>query len=706
MNKSSVFKEWLAKVLSGLDAMSTLTSPSLVSPPTSCTLNSLCRQVEETQSNGEKHRSITSHSMDMLSSSSVHHHCNNGDDDRETSGIQKQEYLSMVESHHSYRSVMEQDCDEEMTDFESEADYEEIDSESMVVSENNASLDVTMTTTTIAYSTSNLPAETVISHEQQLLPKRNKRKNFKPRNILCADDEVDDVLVHSGQNKVREICDSDVDENTQLDSYETHIALNLSEFSTKDTKISAPSIAASKSRRKPMIAPQRRFVPYPNAMRANAGAPMDLSYSSRDDEVSRPTDNESGEDATEPSGHEYHPHSIYSITKEIDSPQKSFQPKHISSSSNNNNSGHKLYPRHEQLFNYHENETVSQAESCNSERLQCISPTSQNNTVNNGRCSPINYPHRSGPNVLTPEQLNQQYLMNHHLVQNHLNHQQGTDASTMKEYAENTMKELLSIYGLNSSDMAETITRNVPMANFSSGKILETLSLKHLPNAQIHVDPSYMPPISPSQISTRPCTPLSPQQKSSSGPVTAHMLAAAQGTSPQFLNQHGDHQSSVMYESIRHKMTDSMAKLAGLSSSPIMGNPRMLLPQNMATILTLAALQEQRQQGGKGTGHGTSSPSHDPNKTPGVTPTIDWTAEDREIEVTLACLMSEGRGPPVSRFMVCGVPGSFKVSKRDWLIIGYQMVKGSASLEATLEMATDSACLCFSMDGNKRETFD
>ncbi|CAG2058118.1 unnamed protein product, partial [Timema podura] len=149
-----------------------------------------------------------------------------------------------------------------------------------------------------------------------------------------------------------------------------------------------------------------------------------------------------------------------------------------------------------------------------------------------------------------------------------------------------------------------------------TGKILETLSLKHLPNAQIHVDPSYLPPISPSQISTRPCTPLSPQQKSSSGPVTAHMLAAAQGTSPQFLNQHGDHQSSVMYESIRHKMTDSMAKLAGLSSSPIMGNPRMLLPQNMATILTLAALQEQRQQGGKGTGHGTSSPSHDPNKTP------------------------------------------------------------------------------------------
>lgn len=46
-----------------------------------------------------------------------------------------------------------------------------------------------------------------------------------------------------------------------------------------------------------------------------------------------------------------------------------------------------------------------------------------------------------------------------------------TDASTMKLYAERTMKELLSIYGLN--DMAETIANNVPLSNFSPGKILE-----------------------------------------------------------------------------------------------------------------------------------------------------------------------------------------------------------------------------------------
>lgn len=42
------------------------------------------------------------------------------------------------------------------------------------------------------------------------------------------------------------------------------------------------------------------------------------------------------------------------------------------------------------------------------------------------------------------------------------------DASAMREYAESTMKELLGIYGLN--DLAESITKHVPIANFASGK--------------------------------------------------------------------------------------------------------------------------------------------------------------------------------------------------------------------------------------------
>lgn len=42
------------------------------------------------------------------------------------------------------------------------------------------------------------------------------------------------------------------------------------------------------------------------------------------------------------------------------------------------------------------------------------------------------------------------------------------DAPTMKDYAESTVKELLGLYGIN--DMAESITKDVPLPNFSSGK--------------------------------------------------------------------------------------------------------------------------------------------------------------------------------------------------------------------------------------------
>jgi len=44
------------------------------------------------------------------------------------------------------------------------------------------------------------------------------------------------------------------------------------------------------------------------------------------------------------------------------------------------------------------------------------------------------------------------------------------EANAMKKYAENTMRELLSIYGLNSNEMPESITKSVDLANFSAGK--------------------------------------------------------------------------------------------------------------------------------------------------------------------------------------------------------------------------------------------
>ncbi|XP_063220399.1 zinc finger protein castor homolog 1 isoform X2 [Bacillus rossius redtenbacheri] len=194
---------------------------------------------------------------------------------------------------------------------------------------------------------------------------------------------------------------------------------------------------------------------------------------------------------------------------------------------------------------------------------------------------------RAAPLVLTPEQLNRQF------------HAPPADASAMKEYAESTMKELFSIYGLNSPDVAEAITEHVPIANFSSGKILESLSTRHLAGA--HLQGGSHPPSPPSQPPTPPRTPHSPAGKSSGSPGAGQQMAAQGGAGVSYQMsyhahghvQHGDSQAAAIYESIRHKMADSMVKLAGLPPNSLLGNPRAMLPQSMATMLTLAALQEQ-----------------------------------------------------------------------------------------------------------------
>jgi len=51
----------------------------------------------------------------------------------------------------------------------------------------------------------------------------------------------------------------------------------------------------------------------------------------------------------------------------------------------------------------------------------------------------------------------------------HHQHHQPHEATDLKEYAQNTVRELLEIYGLN-TDVADAITNNVPMVNFSTGK--------------------------------------------------------------------------------------------------------------------------------------------------------------------------------------------------------------------------------------------
>ncbi|KAK9506002.1 hypothetical protein O3M35_008020 [Rhynocoris fuscipes] len=78
------------------------------------------------------------------------------------------------------------------------------------------------------------------------------------------------------------------------------------------------------------------------------------------------------------------------------------------------------------------------------------------------------YNNRSGGNSNTIA--NSKYLLQQAFLHHHHHHTQPTDASDIREYAQNTVKELLEIYGLNSAEVAESITNNVPIANFSSGK--------------------------------------------------------------------------------------------------------------------------------------------------------------------------------------------------------------------------------------------
>uniref|UniRef100_A0A1B6C8U6 C2H2-type domain-containing protein n=2 Tax=Clastoptera arizonana TaxID=38151 RepID=A0A1B6C8U6_9HEMI len=179
------------------------------------------------------------------------------------------------------------------------------------------------------------------------------------------------------------------------------------------------------------------------------------------------------------------------------------------------------------------------------------------------------------------------YLLHHAFLN------QPQDASDLKEYAQNTVKELLEIYGLNSAEVAESITNNVPISNFNSGKILESLSARAL-GLRYPAGPS-----SPgSQPPTPPRTPLSPHNKTSSP-------------------SQGPPKSKVITPTV-----DSMAaRFAGLASSgtTVTTNSRMVLPQNMATILALAAMQDRT--GSKTSGNGVSTPSTSNNvdtTTPGI----------------------------------------------------------------------------------------
>ncbi|KAH1011544.1 hypothetical protein HUJ04_000893 [Dendroctonus ponderosae] len=96
--------------------------------------------------------------------------------------------------------------------------------------------------------------------------------------------------------------------------------------------------------------------------------------------------------------------------------------------------------------------------------------------------------------------------------------------SEMRSYAMNTMRELLGIYGL-TSEVAESISRQLPLAAFTTGKIFENLSLG---SSQRNSTSLGEPP-------TPPSTPLSPKNAHESSRSASY----AQGTPPSHFSSMG-----------------------------------------------------------------------------------------------------------------------------------------------------------------------
>lgn len=415
--------------------------------------------------------------MDAMLSTSVHHQQNGDDDGDSVTSADKQDEFSTAEERSNYGALMEQDYDE-LTDSETEEEENENDSEVInCVSEDNTSSDITMATTTVTSSTASILNQP---------PKRNKRKNFEPRNISLYAGEDNDGGDKTCQAGGGDECDSDldmeVDDNDDDDDDDDrllHKPLDLSDNSVPPT---SPQLQvnsnSSKRRRKPVIAPQRRVNQSNVSSGLVMGAPMDLSctrsvHSENNDESCGEDGDEQnnsdsgsggGDDQTsEPRGENRHHHrSVLHIANDTNAieghalaNERLYHQRHYIDS--NGTSYH-------HLNNHHTQQTLS------GNRIS-YSPNSQHRGSDpRQQCSPLSSLqhaaqslafHHHFPPGLTAEQL-------HHYHHHHPH--QGTDASAMKEYAENTMKELLSIYGLNSPDMAETITKNVPIANFSSGE--------------------------------------------------------------------------------------------------------------------------------------------------------------------------------------------------------------------------------------------
>lgn len=232
------------------------------------------------------------------------------------------------------------------------------------------------------------------SYQQVGELKRNKRKNFQPRNISYSESE------HESSFKMRDMRESSADSEDALESIDSFtnsdFALDLS-----NSEI-VPTPGNKRFRKTIFERPVKRFEPVSihddrNNLRLSESAPVPMDLS-----CSKP-----------PSDYPHRKHDDDSV----------------------------------------HSETESNSEDCDS--------------VTNRVAVGSKRDYRGYESSPGQEQSPHPYLLHHAFLN------QPQDASDLKEYAQNTVKELLEIYGLNSAEVAESITNNVPISNFNSGEYIQ-----------------------------------------------------------------------------------------------------------------------------------------------------------------------------------------------------------------------------------------
>ncbi|XP_073977616.1 zinc finger protein castor homolog 1-like isoform X3 [Rhodnius prolixus] len=403
-------------------------------------------------------------------------------------------------------------------------------------------------TTDTGSEDSDLEPGPVVSFQQT---KRNKRKNFQPRNISYCEDSL---FGSGGGSAPRHQHHHHHHHHELMEDY----ALDLSSSEPISTTATAATIS-------PITTTTARISCSPELKRARLG---DISMTMTAqvaqvvplDDVASPID--------------------LSCSKSDNSLQQQQQQQQH----------HHQHLRHQFLIAHqhlHHDEQSDSDEAAASSDSDCAVGDISNCDVSSGAGDCGN---RSLSLLKANQQETPKYLLQQAFLHHHSHHPQPTDASDIREYAQNTVKELLEIYGLDTAEVAESITNNVPIANFSSGKILESLRPGCV-DGKSPLDGQHPPP-------TPPHSPRSP---------------------PHLVHHHHHHHSRTKDNGQNTVPVSSTASIvcnvskSSPASSQTNFPPRMVLPQNMATILALTAIQE-RQSGTPGSAiSGPATPSSTPS---------------------------------------------------------------------------------------------